>query len=183
MSGEGAPSPLFLRKSVRLVYTRYPKNRKIRRELGVEIGLTTMVITKATGVIVAGAEALGIMKAATIAAAGPWGALAIAIGLALEKLVKYNNEAIKKIDSVEYDEQTGETRYIQKADTGMGGLRNLNRASDADLANLRSDKAAAGNSYVGSSGAGAKTELERYLKNLSEYKDIWQRQIELYLVR
>lgn len=64
-------------------------------KLGAEIGITSIAITRAIGVIESVSKALGIMRLATISAAGPWVALAAAIGLAIDALDRYANAKYK----------------------------------------------------------------------------------------
>ena len=158
-----------------------PENRKVMLgigELAFEVGIASMAISKITGVVGGAAVSLGVMRAATLAAAGPWGALATAIGIAFKALVDFKKEQMDDVDHVEYDSDTGKVIIIKKSKVRMGDSPDKKRATDAELAALR-NTSGDGLGYVGNLGGSAKTELEQYLANLTEYKDIWQRQIDL----
>ena len=157
-----------------------PENRKVMLsigELALEVGIASMAISKITGLVGGAAVQLGIMRAATLAAAGPWGALATAIGIATLALIKHKKAETDDWDSVEIDPDTGEVRLIKKAKNGAGDAPDKKRATDAELEALRLKRAMEG--YTGNAGGSTKTELEQYLDNLTAYKDIWQRQIDL----
>lgn len=148
------------------------EQRKFIAEVAVmaaELGAALVVIRTAT-------TALELMGIAAAGAAGPYAALAVAIGLAAKALYDYNTQAVSQIDSVEYDERTGEVRYIKKAAAGMGDLKALEgQKSPAELAKLRGDEARAKitlrapAAYGG--GGGAKSEYDRLAQEIERLQE------------
>jgi len=83
--------------------------------IGAEIGITSMAVSKAISVIGGVTEALGIMRLATIAAAGPWVTLAIVIGGAISALDAYANAKYK----VQGYDNAAEVRKLESEDGSL----------------------------------------------------------------
>lgn len=145
-------------------------------KLAAEIGLLSFAASKATGVI----AGLGFAAAA---GAAPWITLAGAIGLATNEMGEFIAKATNLPEWIKVllkgalrplglggliqDRPAGKPSYDPEHDTqGLGTGGNLNKG--------------VGDGYKGNpAGGSTKTELEKYLDNLTAYKDIWQRQIDL----
>ncbi|MBU2703690.1 hypothetical protein Ga0466249_004838 [Sporomusaceae bacterium BoRhaA] len=83
--------------------------------IGAEIGITSMAVSKAISVIGGVTEALGVMRLATIAAAGPWVTLAIVIGGAISALDAYANAKYK----AEGYDNAAEVRKLESDDGSL----------------------------------------------------------------
>jgi hypothetical protein len=84
-------------------------------KIGAEIGVTSMAVSKAIGVIGGVTEAFGLMRLATIAAAGPWVTLAVVIGGAINALDAYANAKYK----VEGYDNAAEVRKLSSDDGSL----------------------------------------------------------------
>lgn len=139
-------------------------------------GLVEFAGKAAAGAIVA--RVLGLAIGASL---GPWGLIAGAIWASVDALNAYIDSG-KKLTTVvtgnaDWDPFGLLTGKVKEYDfSGMDS----NVARRADMVSSRkAGTGGGGGGYTGNAGGSAKTELEQYLANLTEYKDIWARQIEL----
>lgn len=139
-------------------------------------GLVEFAGKAATGAIIA--RILGLAVGAQL---GPWGLLAGAIWGATDALNSYIDAGKKKttvvVGNADWDPLGLITGKVTQYDFG-GEDSNVSRRADI-VAGRNKPGTGSGSGYVGNPGGSAKTELEQYLANLTEYKDIWQRQIDL----
>jgi hypothetical protein len=170
-------------------------------KLGVEVGIFAVGAAKVGGIIATVATSLGMMRLATIAATGPWGALAVAIGLAIPQLREWNEESQRQREVQQggkYVIVGNHTEFQSTADAQKNFMSSGN-SDDYDtttegfnpyagfepekstqpiiVASPSAAEAASGGDT--SSSADTKTELESYLEKSSQLTQLWQSQVDL----
>jgi len=144
-------------------------------------------IMKVAGEIVVATVVVRALGAAVGVAVGPWGLLAGVIYAATGTLADWNKESQKSQELAKGGKYVtvGNHTEFQKTKTSPADYGDyLKREMEGGSFTAPEKKDTAEQAplgYVGSAGESkkAKTELEEYLANLTEYKDIWTRQIEL----
>lgn len=178
-------------------------------KLGGEIGIASGVITRTIGVIGGVTEALGLMKLATIGAAGPWVTLAAAIVIAINALDKYA-QAKYKVDSYNKDAEVrelksddGKTTQLQvkrqkivygipvnswenatpEEEEAHIAFKNRPEPVSTETPDLKvnTDPFIGGDPNAGSSTTKTKekTDLQKYIEQLKDVEDILNRQSDL----
>ena len=166
-------------------------------KLGVEVGIFAVGAAKVGGIIATVATSLGMMRLATIAATGPWGALAVAIGLAIPQLREWNIEAQRQKEvkaGGKYVVVGNHTEFQSTADAQKNFMSSYS-SDDYDTttegfnpyAGFEPEKSsqpvivASPSAAEASAGSAedTKTELESYLEKSSQLTQLWQSQVDL----
>ena len=159
---------------------------------GAEVGIAYKILGKSSGVILDVAKALGVLKASTIAAAGPWGILAFAIGTAVVALGDYKkaqmenegqNLTIEGEDGQEYEVKNP---YYKSKTDNADFSRMQNGTNNEELARLQAERLGEKYKITAATGAGGtasagdtKTELATYLETSGRLTQLWQSQVDL----
>lgn len=177
-------------------------------KLGGEIGIASAVIGRTIGVIGGVTEALGIMKLATWAAAGPWVSLAAAIVIAINALdqyseAKYKTEGYNKEAEVrKFTTDDGTfTQHQVKRQKNVYGINvqsweNMTPGEEEEQVAFENrpkpqptvvpppvnlDPFIGGDPNAGSSkakGPKEKTDLQKYIEQLRDIEDITSKQVD-----
>lgn len=167
------------------------KNISSMVSFGAEVGIAYIILGKSSGVILDVAKALGVLKASTIAAAGPWGILAFAIGTAVVALGDYKkaqmenegqNLTIEGEDGQEYEVKNP---YYKSKTDNADFKRMQEGTSNEELARLQAERSAS-KYKVSTSGTGGasgtdteKSAYEQYKQDTQDLISMWQKQVEL----
>lgn len=167
------------------------KNIISMASFGAEVGIAYTILGKSSGVILDVAKALGVLKASTIAAAGPWGILAFTIGTAVVALGDYKkaqmgnegqNLTIEGEDGQEYEVKNP---YYKSKTDNADFKRMQEGTSNEELARLQAERSASkykvsAPGIGGASGTGTdKSAYEQYKQDTQDLISLWQKQVEL----
>ena len=174
-------------------------------KLAAEMGIAAAVITRVTGALGGAAEALGLMRAATIAAIGPWLALAAAITLAMSAMANQTGSQMRtQIAAGDYsgvDDMTRNAMQSQvEGDGRRQGMGDFNKRDDEaqvnrqapsipempEMPEMPSFGGGTGGSSGGSSGGGSgggggagQSALEAYIEKMNEALGLEEKRLQL----